>query len=363
MPVERLSHPTDGTSRKLGDLSDFEFRVWCQYKLSANDVGVMVDSPNPLMADNRVLERRGAAQVRKALSRLIAVELLLRFEDQGAGYVCSPVWQDYQTIRRPRATHLPTPQGAVLARCSEETRGLFVRLLAEAAQRRSSRRTTSETGDDGGNISVILPESSGNLSERFPLACTHARATAIATAVAEGEPERDDPPPASDPPGTTRRRPGLAPIAPGPGLGRRATLLPPAPKNAVFAGKFVVPDFLHAEFQRLSGKSHDALLAWYQALDREWRDRVIGEGDLKFLRARFEAWVGRTAAPDARAVARAIGPTARAPWRDQCPHGGACGTPTQCALASAKAKGTTLAEELEALTGEPDAPLSAGGAA
>lgn len=86
-------------------------------------------------------------------------------------------------------------------------------------------------------------------------------------------------------------------------LGRHAALMPPPPKNAAFAGKFVVPDFLDAEFERKSHRSYDERQAWYRRLDDEWRDRPIGEDDLKFLRARFAEWVGPTV-PASKAEAR-----------------------------------------------------------
>jgi hypothetical protein len=75
---------------------------------------------------------------------------------------------------------------------------------------------------------------------------------------------------------------------------RRASMMPPAPKNAVFAGVFVVPDFLDAEFLRKSGWSYDERMAWYAELNREWTGRQIGESDLTFLRKRFEERVGTT---------------------------------------------------------------------
>lgn len=110
------------------------------------------------------------------------------------------------------------------------------------------------------------------------------------------------------------------------GPGRRATLMPPPPKNAAFAGKFIVPDFLDAEFERKSGKPYEARQAWYRRLDEEWRNRSIGEDDLKFLRARFAEWVGVT--PATTAAPRRE--PAYATWRDRCKHKPSCATPLQC---------------------------------
>lgn len=171
MPVERLAHPSDGTSAKLGALSDFEFRVWHQCRLSANDYGVMLNSPTPLMAENRALERRKAGPVRRALDRIIALGLLEAFEHQGDGFVCSPRWQDFQRIRYPRASHLPLPTGKALEACSPKTRALF------AARPR----------DDFGNPSEKVQEDIGDTSEpraRGPAGSANANAPADAHAPA-----------------------------------------------------------------------------------------------------------------------------------------------------------------------------------
>jgi hypothetical protein len=276
MPVERLSHPSDGTSAKLCALSDFEFRVWHQVRLCANDLGVMLDSPAPLMAENRVLEQRKAPAVSKALRRLVDLGLLVRFEHQGVRFVCSPLWQDYQRVRYPRASHLPIPTGEALAACSVKTRELFQKYSRDVAEEFQK------------NPEPPAHERAGN-----------ANANAVAD-LDRGERER--------------------------GPGRRATLMPPPPKNAVFAGKFVVPDFLDAEFERKSGRSYEQRQAWYRALDAEWRDRPIGEDDLKFLRARFAEWVGVT---PQRASAPRPEPV-HATWRERCSHRPPCSTPVQC---------------------------------
>lgn len=177
MPVDRLSHPSDGTSAKLCSLSDFEFRVWCQCRLSANDYGVMLNSPTPLMAENRVLEQRKAGPVRRALDRLIGLGLLVPFEHQGQRFVCSPLWQDFQRIRYPRASHLPLPTGAALEACSKKTRALFA----------------ARPQEDFGNPSEIPPEENSNVSVppvrgRAGNANTHANADADRDL--RGEPER-----------------------------------------------------------------------------------------------------------------------------------------------------------------------------
>jgi len=98
-------------------------------------------------------------------------------------------------------------------------------------------------------------------------------------------------------------------------LQRPAALMRPAPKNAVFAGVFVVPDWLDGEFERKSGWSYDVRMAWYRALNAEWEGRQIGEPDPAFLRKRFEERIGATAkASSVRAPAAKVDPV----WRQEC---------------------------------------------
>lgn len=125
MPQDRLRSPRGGHGRRTTSLSDFEFRVWDQYQLSADDFGVMRLSAITVMADNDSLADRAPDDVQAALERIAAVELVAIFEHQGRRYVCQLDWQTFQKVEYPRLTGLPKPTEGVLARCDGPTRRLF----------------------------------------------------------------------------------------------------------------------------------------------------------------------------------------------------------------------------------------------
>lgn len=125
MPQDRFIHPRLGHSDKVTLLTDFEFRVWVQYLLSADDFGVMRASAVTVQADNDALHAKKPAIVQRALDHLVAVGLLLTFEHQNRRYVCQKDWHDWQHIGYPRATNEPLPPPEILDQCSEKTRALF----------------------------------------------------------------------------------------------------------------------------------------------------------------------------------------------------------------------------------------------
>jgi hypothetical protein len=149
MPDERFLHKRLGHSKKIKALTDFEFRVWTQYQLSADDCGVMRHSAVTIQADNSSLETRPAKSIMKALDRLVDIGLLLSFEHQGEHYVCQHDWQKYQKVRYPRTTIHPAPTSEVLSKCCAETQKLF----------RLRHSATSEES----------PKSSGSSSEESPV--------------------------------------------------------------------------------------------------------------------------------------------------------------------------------------------------
>ena len=53
-----MIHPRLGHSAKVAGLTDFEYRVWNQYLLSADDFGVMRATAVKLQADNDALAER-----------------------------------------------------------------------------------------------------------------------------------------------------------------------------------------------------------------------------------------------------------------------------------------------------------------
>lgn len=149
MPDERFFHKRLGHSAKVNSLTDFEFRVWTQYELSADDCGVLRNHAVAVQADNDALAARPAKTVQRALKRIVESGLLLAFEHQGQPYVCQHDWQDFQRIRFPRATVHPCPPLETLQKCTSATVELFrVR---------------------HGSIPEIPPDNSGETSEELPV--------------------------------------------------------------------------------------------------------------------------------------------------------------------------------------------------
>jgi len=265
MAFYRLSTKTEGKSEKLSQLTDFEHRVWSQYKLSADDYGVMRESAVVLQSDNLYLEHQSASKIRRALRRLVDLKLVLRFEHQGQPYLISPVWQDFQNVRHPVKSTNPLPPPETIAKLSPKTAALV--------------------RGDRGSLSEEPPQECRNTSEGFPL---HARAcvsnaNANANASPEGGAGETTPP---SQPGATYR---TAPLIRG-----RA-------RDIAFPWRVEVPGPLHSEFIRKLGGDDDAadakLHAWYLTVADAWDqpvERPIGDDDWTFWRARFREWQGTT---------------------------------------------------------------------
>lgn len=125
MPDYRKLHNGHGNSQKLAALNDYEFRVWNQYRATADDFGVCPFLPAKLQGDNRRLANDPPSKVLRAMKRLIEVELVIPFDHQGQVFICSPNWQDFEDIKYPRRSLHPVPAPAIQALCSELTRNLF----------------------------------------------------------------------------------------------------------------------------------------------------------------------------------------------------------------------------------------------
>lgn len=125
MPRDRLRSPRAGHGRKTTSLTDFEFRVWDQWQLSADDFGVMRFGPYKLKEDNGRLAKCDDAEIMAALDRIVEVGLALRFEHQGVLFICDPTWQEFQKVEYPHTTLMPKPPSSVLLHCNPPTRKLF----------------------------------------------------------------------------------------------------------------------------------------------------------------------------------------------------------------------------------------------
>lgn len=146
MAEDRKIHPQSGRDAKVTALSDFEYRVWSQYILSANDLGVMPWTAGALQGGNSVLDARPRKVVEAAMAAILRVGLLRTFVHDGTTYAWSVKWQDWQAIRYPRKSPWPVPDD--LSAASEATRELF----GAYAQKH-------------GSISETFPKSSGARTE------------------------------------------------------------------------------------------------------------------------------------------------------------------------------------------------------
>ena len=127
MPDYRKLHNGHGNSQKLAALTDYEFRVWNQYRATADDFGVCPFLPAKLQGDNRRLANDPPSKVLKAMKRLIEVELVVPFAHQGQMFICSPNWQTFEDIKYPRRSLHPIPPLEVTSLCDASTRELFLK--------------------------------------------------------------------------------------------------------------------------------------------------------------------------------------------------------------------------------------------
>lgn len=158
MPQDRLRNQCAGTSRKLSSLTDFEYRVWDQYQLSADDYGIMPAEAIRIQADNLALRARPAADVQNALDRMVEIGLLFAFDVQHRRYVCDPQWQYFQRVQYPKQTLNPAPPAAVLDKCHLLTQALFAQCFGRRSHKFRKPPELSEPVLENSEISQNLPE-------------------------------------------------------------------------------------------------------------------------------------------------------------------------------------------------------------
>jgi hypothetical protein len=162
-------------------LSDFEYRVWTQYILSADDFGVMRAAATKLQSDNGYLDDKPRPRVQAALDRVITIGLLKTFEHQGVRYVFQHDWQKWQKVEWPRATNEPKPPQDALDQCDELTVELF------AKHPGGQRRLRGGSGS-GGDVQastpvhapVHIPSGSGDVQDAHAVRVPTTRAGARA---------------------------------------------------------------------------------------------------------------------------------------------------------------------------------------
>lgn len=145
MPDYRKLHNGHGNSQKLAELTDYEFRVWNQYRASADDFGVCPFLPAKLQGENRRLALDAPGKVLRAMKRLIEVELVIPFGHQGMVFICSPNWQTFEDIKYPRRSLNPVPTPEVMALCDEATQELFKKSENVSENSLSTRASAQET--------------------------------------------------------------------------------------------------------------------------------------------------------------------------------------------------------------------------
>jgi hypothetical protein len=184
MPADRLFHKRACRGERIVALDHFEFRVWWQYVMSADDFGVLPKSPLSIKADNPALATASDTRVKNALIKLVNCGLLGRFEHQGRRYLYQRDWQSYQRVRYPRETEYPKPPADFMADCDEATRALFAIHPGGGKTPKDSRSDAETLPEDSRKISEIVPQDFG--VTRAP-ACGQARmATSMAIATANG---------------------------------------------------------------------------------------------------------------------------------------------------------------------------------
>jgi hypothetical protein len=142
MPDHRLTPKREGFSDKITALDDLAYRIWQQYKLSADDYGVMPDLAASIMGGNRRLAKVQPRVIESKLQGFVECGLLHRFVHQGQGYLYSRVWQKHQKIRYPSETFHPAPPPEELAQCEKKTRELFAQRSANSSETESEDSKT-----------------------------------------------------------------------------------------------------------------------------------------------------------------------------------------------------------------------------
>lgn len=195
--MDRLRSPRGSHGRRLSSLTDFEFRVWDQYQLSADDFGVMRCSALTIMEANASLEDRPVAMVMDALERMLAVGLVLEFHHQGRRYLCQDDWQEFQRVEYPRRTMLPAPTEEVLERCCPKTQELFRKHPGGESKRTKTRANQNDfqaVPEESPRVSRAVPEDSSSDTRGFP----SPRVTANTNGkrlTANGNSEKEEPQP------------------------------------------------------------------------------------------------------------------------------------------------------------------------
>ena len=109
MPRIRTLKPEHKHHRKIGPLSDRDYRLWIGLVTEADDDGRLVANAAQLRALVFAYHHRvSVAMVEAALSRLHDLGLIRVYEVNGNRYAEMPSWHDHQFIQKRRPSKLPS---------------------------------------------------------------------------------------------------------------------------------------------------------------------------------------------------------------------------------------------------------------
>ena len=117
-PSRRRAHATRSTDlarsplhRKIGALTDFEYRLWLGMLVEADDDGRLVADPATLRAKTWPFKGRvSVGQVKTALRALATVGLVQLYTDErGEHFAWFPSWRSWQRPKYPTPSKLPIP--------------------------------------------------------------------------------------------------------------------------------------------------------------------------------------------------------------------------------------------------------------
>lgn len=102
--------PEHRQHRKVGRLTDREYRLWVGMILEADDEGRLVADPGQLrLAIFGYWPKVSDREVTEGIATLASAGLVVLYAVDGVPYAAFPSWRDHQRINRPQASSLPAP--------------------------------------------------------------------------------------------------------------------------------------------------------------------------------------------------------------------------------------------------------------
>ena len=111
------------TSKKINQLTDFQYRVWSHLILYVDDYGR--GSADAELIKCFAFPRRkriSEADIEKALADLAGMGCILLYEVDGESYFCFPNWSKHQRIQQ-KKSKFPEPTENLVSRCVTVTHG------------------------------------------------------------------------------------------------------------------------------------------------------------------------------------------------------------------------------------------------